>query len=323
MVQESKYKRTNKFRPDPAVRTGSAKPSDYAKSGYDKGHLCPAGDMACDSTAMSESFYMSNMSPQKPGFNRGIWKKLEEQVREWAVEDDVIYVVTGPILSGNLATIGKDKIAVPKYYYKVILDYEEPEFKGIGFVLPNKSSTKPLTQYAVTIDSVEHLTGIDFFAALPDSVERVVESHADINRWEGAKRSINQGVLGYVLFYKGDFMPEIITPGQKSSRSGTVTPVVREIYVYSLTPHNSNFVRQVGYGAFYSKIYTKLIAKTKSDSTGFFQIELPPGKYSFFVKEDSLFYANGIDSAGNILSSTVTKNSMTKLQIDISYLRYD
>ena len=173
---KSVVKRTSDFRPDPMVKTGSAEPSDYKNSGYDRGHLAPAGDMAWSVTAMSESFYMSNMSPQVPSFNRGIWKRLEDQVRDWAIENEEIYVVTGPILEDNLPTIGKNKVAVPNYFYKVILDYKEPELKGIGFVLPNQSSNHPLESYAVTIDSVEILTGIDFFPALPDSLENVIES---------------------------------------------------------------------------------------------------------------------------------------------------
>ncbi|MFA5032461.1 MAG: DNA/RNA non-specific endonuclease [bacterium] len=98
MVKKPAVKRTNKFRADPLVKTGSAKPSDYAKSGYDKGHLCPAGDMAYSAGSMSESFYMSNMSPQMAGFNRGIWKRLEDKARAWARDNDEIHIVTGPVL---------------------------------------------------------------------------------------------------------------------------------------------------------------------------------------------------------------------------------
>ncbi|MBI4722685.1 MAG: DNA/RNA non-specific endonuclease [Candidatus Stahlbacteria bacterium] len=169
-------KRTDDFRSDPMVKTGSAELSDYKNSGYDRGHLAPAGDMKWSETAMYESFYMSNMSPQMPGFNRGIWKKLEDQVRDWAVENEEIYIVTGPILEAGLSTIGKNKVGVPNYFYKVILDYKKPEFKGIGFVLPNQSSQYPLESYTVSIDSVEALTGIDFFPAIPDSLENVIES---------------------------------------------------------------------------------------------------------------------------------------------------
>jgi len=119
--------RGNNFRPDPGVSTGSASLEDYKNSGYDKGHLCPAADMAFDSQAMSETFYLSNMSPQYPSFNRGIWKKLEELVRKWAIQEDSLYVVTGPIFINNKGSIGPDKVTVPGFYYKVLYDPKEPK----------------------------------------------------------------------------------------------------------------------------------------------------------------------------------------------------
>ena len=178
-----KFKRTNKFIADSSISTGSATSQDYKKSGYDQGHLAPAADMAWSKTAMKESFYYSNMSPQLPSFNRDIWKKLEEHVRDWAVDDKAVYVVTGPVLTEGLSTIGPNKVSVPKYYYKVILDYTLPEIKGIGFIMPNAGSKKPLKTYAVTIDSVEKFTGIDFFYRLPDDQEGVIEESMDTGAW--------------------------------------------------------------------------------------------------------------------------------------------
>jgi len=182
--------RSNDFRPDTAVRTGSATNADYQGSGYDRGHMAPAADMSWSMQSMEESFFYSNMSPQVPGFNRGIWKKLEERVRQWAIENKDIYVVTGPVLTDNLPTIGPDKVSVPRYYYKVILDYTLPELKGIGFILPNASSTMPLQSFAVPIDSVEKVTGIDFFPALPDKQEQAIEKTVCIPCWSWS--SINQ-----------------------------------------------------------------------------------------------------------------------------------
>ena len=91
-------KRTNNFRADPSISTGSAHPSDYTRSGFDRGHLAPAADMSFSQQAMSDSFFMSNMSPQRPQFNRGIWGKLEKQIRRFANREGMIVVVTGPIL---------------------------------------------------------------------------------------------------------------------------------------------------------------------------------------------------------------------------------
>jgi|GEM_PF-256274 len=176
-------KRTDDFRPDPDIVTGSPAPEDYRGSGFDKGHLAPAGDFQWSSRAMSETFFMSNMSPQRPGFNRGIWKKLEERVRIWAQENDTLYIATGPVFSDGMQVIGVNRIAVPGLYYKVLLDITEPELKAIGFVLPNESSSLPLQAFAVTVDSVESLTGIDFYPQLPDELENWLESHIDIRLW--------------------------------------------------------------------------------------------------------------------------------------------
>jgi len=177
------FERTDKFISDPKVKTGTASDKDYEGSGYDRGHLAPASDMGWSSTAMAESFYYSNMSPQTPGFNRGIWKKLEELVRTWAVENNTVYVVTGPVLTNGLQTIGPNKVSVPNYYYKVILDYSEPNIKGIGFILPNIGSKEQLQYYAVSIDSVEALTGINFFPLLPDDQEELIEKTLCIKCW--------------------------------------------------------------------------------------------------------------------------------------------
>jgi endonuclease G len=180
---ERKYERTNKFIVDPKVSTGTAAAEDYAKSGYDRGHLAPAGDMAWSSKSMIESFYYSNMSPQMPGFNRGVWKRLEDLVRDWAVENESIYVVTGPILTKKLNTIGVNKVSIPEKYYKVILDYKEPNLKAIAFVLPNESSQENLSQFAVSIDSVEKLTGINFFPKLEDKLENSLEKTICVSCW--------------------------------------------------------------------------------------------------------------------------------------------
>jgi len=175
--------RVNKFTIDPMVKNGSANDADYKNSGYDRGHMAPAGDMTWSGTAMSESFYYSNMSPQVPSFNRGIWKKLEEQVRSWASENKKLYIATGPVLTSNLPTIGLNKVSVPSYYYKAILYYESSNSKAIGFILKNQASNFPLSNYAVSIDSLEKFTNIDFFYQLPDNEEKVIESTLDLTKW--------------------------------------------------------------------------------------------------------------------------------------------
>ncbi len=184
MCNNNGEERTNDFREDKDVKKRSASLEDYKKSGYDRGHLCPAGDMGWSEQTMSESFLMSNMSPQLPGFNRGIWKRLETDVREWTKKNDELYIVTAGVLEDSLHTIGINKVAVPRYYYKVILDCHLPEYKAIAFVLPNQGSKDPVLNFAVSIDSVERLTGINFFPALPDSLENYLESHCYLEKWE-------------------------------------------------------------------------------------------------------------------------------------------
>jgi endonuclease G len=177
-------KRSNKFKEDPLVPTGSASSEDYKKSGYDRGHLCPAGDFKFSVEAMDETFYMSNMSPQKPGFNRGIWEKLEEQVRTWAEEYGVLYIAVGPILKRGLQTIGVyNKVAVPEQYYKIILFYNPPNIRAIAFLMNNESSNLALIHFVVSIDSVETLTHIHFFPALADSIRRIIEKRVDTSGW--------------------------------------------------------------------------------------------------------------------------------------------
>lgn len=186
----SLYKRSNKFYSDPAVKTGSASDHDYKRSGYDRGHLAPAGDMSYSANSMLHSFYYSNISPQEPGFNRGIWKKLEEQLRNWANDYDSIYVVTGPVLSRNLPYIGY-KVAVPEYFYKVVLRYTNNNFEGIGFILPNRSSKSSLIPFAVCIDSVESFTNINFFPSLPDNIETTVERYVNTNNWHWNSKNLS------------------------------------------------------------------------------------------------------------------------------------
>ena len=180
---EKAFERTDEFIPDPAVSSGTATVGDYAKSGYDRGHLAPAADMGWSQQAMAESFYFSNMSPQVPGFNRGIWKNLEEQVRTWAKAYDSIYVVTGPVLKEGLEQLGPNGVSIPKYYYKVILDNTGNDAKAIGFLMPNEASKEPLQKFAVSVDQVEQETGIDFFNKLPDSRENAFEKEVCIPCW--------------------------------------------------------------------------------------------------------------------------------------------
>jgi endonuclease G len=166
--------RSNRFLEDPLVLSGTATNADYAKSGYDRGHLAPAADMSWSLQVMQESFYYSNMSPQLPGFNRGIWKKLEEQVRAWALQYDTLYVVTGPILEAGLLTIGSNEVSVPKAYFKALIAPQQQ--KGIAFVMPNAKSDAAVLAFSLSIDALEAKINRDLFYQLPDQLEHKMES---------------------------------------------------------------------------------------------------------------------------------------------------
>lgn len=173
--------RTDDFRPDPLVSTGSASLADYSGSGYDRGHLCPAADMKLNKTSMSESFFLSNMSPQVASLNRGKWSSLEDQVRQWALAYGGLNVVTGPIFKDNIGSIGTDNVTVPGYYYKVL--YSDQKKIMIGLILPNASSSKSLDQFVVTVDEIEAQTGIDFFPGLEDKFEGQLEGSVSLSGW--------------------------------------------------------------------------------------------------------------------------------------------
>ncbi len=170
----SRVERSNRFMVDPLVSTGSATNADYAKSGWDRGHLAPAADLSWSKEAMQSSFYYSNMSPQWPAFNRGIWKRLEEQVRDWSLLYDTLYVVTGPILSSNLPYIGPNKVSVPKAFFKALVAPNQK--KGIAFLLRNVKSDEPLSTFMLSIDDLEYKLGRDLFYQLPDDVEKLIEA---------------------------------------------------------------------------------------------------------------------------------------------------
>jgi endonuclease G len=177
-------KRKNNFKEDPLVTTGSATDVDYAKSGYDRGHLAPAADMVWDQQAMDESFYYSNMSPQHPSLNRGIWKRLETKAREWAEKYGEIYVATGPVFINMLEEIGPNKVGVPSHYYKTFLITNDGDLQAIAFLIPNEKGGKDIFEYAVTVDSVEAITNIDFYPLLYDKYEEEIESLFNVSYWK-------------------------------------------------------------------------------------------------------------------------------------------
>ena len=188
-IETGKVGRTNNFRKDPKVRTGTAVKADYWYSGYDRGHLAPSADFRWSEKALSESYYYSNMSPQLPEFNRKSWAALEDRLRRYVIfNKEQLYIVSGPVLTDDLPTMEneghKNNVSIPQLYYKVVVDLEGDEKKGIAYLMKNGVNDHPVVSYAVPIDSIESLTGIDFFSSLSTELQNKLESDSDYSRWD-------------------------------------------------------------------------------------------------------------------------------------------
>ena len=172
------------FHEDESVPMPRAVNSDYVRSGYDRGHMCPAGDNKWSAKAMDESFLFTNICPQAPLLNRGDWNEMEQACRKWAKQYGDIYIICGPIFyKKQIKTIGKNKVAVPDAFFKVVLCMKgEP--KAIGFIYKNADGNRPKGDYANSVDEVERITGIDFFPSLPDEIENKIEAQCNLNDWD-------------------------------------------------------------------------------------------------------------------------------------------
>jgi len=157
-LENSVAKRKNNFKEDKSIKSGSAQLVDYKGSGYDRGHLAPAATFVDSQIEMDESFYMSNMTPQHPSFNRGIWKKLETYERKSAMDRDTIYVICGPVLTDNLKTIGPNRVSIPKLYFKILYT----EGWRMCFIMKNEKSNEPLYMFKHNLDIVQKESKINF-----------------------------------------------------------------------------------------------------------------------------------------------------------------
>lgn len=175
--------RSNRFWQDQELE-GCPSTADYARSGYDRGHLCPAADQKWSPKAMEDCFVMANMCPQDHSLNSGAWNTLENKERVWAQRDSAIVIAAGPIYEkSDTKRIGQADVRVPGAFYKVIIAPYVDKPRGIAFIFPNMSSPGSMENYVTTIDDVEKLTGLDFFYNLPDDIEHMVESTASFREW--------------------------------------------------------------------------------------------------------------------------------------------
>lgn len=196
-VEFANVSRTNDFRVDPLVTTGSAVEQDYFLKtilpdgemeydgfGYDRGHLAPSADFRWSQKALSESYFYSNMSPQKPEFNRERWAELEGWIRTYVIDfKEPVFVITGPVLKDGLKQQGENKVSIPEQFYKIVLDYHGDEKKAIAFLMPNDHCTYPVSGYVTSIDEIEKLTGLDFFSSLDDAEEGKLEAMKTMDGW--------------------------------------------------------------------------------------------------------------------------------------------
>jgi endonuclease G len=182
--------RSDSFRLDPLIVEGSSTPADYKDSGFDRGHLLPAGDMKFDREAMRNTFFMSNMTPQPAKFNRGRWSSLENLIRAWGLKYKNLAIVTGPVISENLPQIGVfNKVSVPREYFKVIIrENLDGSLNALGFLMSTDVPFTNLAAYALTINQIEELTGLDFFNSLRDDIEEDLESEIQLENWDFAAK---------------------------------------------------------------------------------------------------------------------------------------
>ena len=178
------YKRSNNFQSDPETSVIQAEDSDYSGSGWQRGHLAPAGDMKWGKQIMNESFYYTNIAPQYGPLNNGYWKRVEEGCRNLAQQYGSIYIVSGCVVEENkYGTIGFNKVYIPDFYYKVLLVKNSQNYKGVGFVFRNSENNMDFEKYMYSIDTVESITGNDFFYHLDDNIEDIVEGEYDSSFW--------------------------------------------------------------------------------------------------------------------------------------------
>lgn len=172
------------FAPDPATSASPAG-NDYRGSGYDRGHMAPAMDMKWSRTSMTEAFYMTNVCPQNHQLNSNVWRIMEQTIHHWAKRNKRLIIATGPVLGNEMKMIGpRHDIAVPKAFYKVV--YAPSQGRGIAFMYNNVTDNgkRSLRSHTVSIDYVERVTGLDFFATLTPQVQASFESQSDYDLWK-------------------------------------------------------------------------------------------------------------------------------------------
>jgi endonuclease G len=250
-VTSGNISRSNDFRLDEKSTCGSAQEVDYFLRkekedgtfeydgfGFDRGHLAPSADFRWSANALSESYYYSNMTPQRPEFNRESWASLEGLLRKIVdQEKKQFYVITGPVLHEGLPQIERsaNKLKIPELHYKIIVDASAENPRGMAFLMPNKKCEQRLSSYVVTIDSLERLTGIDFFPTMNEALETKIEQTADFNAWK------TQGVDGDVEPLDALSLPKgVFNTQQAASKVGSTVSIVGKVVSAKFIPKSQS-----------------------------------------------------------------------------------
>ena len=204
-IIDGEVSRTNDFRGDPLITSGSAEEKDYFLKikldsgkyeydgfGYDRGHLAPSADFRWSQKALSESYFYSNMSPQLPSFNREKWAELEGLIRSYIFENNrSLIVYTGPVLHAQLEKVSRsiNGLSIPEQFFKIVIDYEIG--KAIAYLVPQNHNDQPVESFATSIDEIENVTGIDFLHQIDDEIEEQLERQKDISFWMPEKQKMD------------------------------------------------------------------------------------------------------------------------------------
>jgi endonuclease G len=250
-VTSGNISRSNDFRSDEKSTCGSAQEADYFLRkekedgtfdydgfGFDRGHLAPSADFRWSANALSESYYYSNMTPQRPEFNRESWASLEGLLRKIVdQEKKQFYVITGPVLHEGLPVIERsvNKLKIPEYHYKIIVDASIENPRGMAFLMPNKKCEERLSSYVISIDSLEHLTGLDFFPTMSTELETTIEQTADFNAWKTQGKEGDVEPLDALELPKGYFNTQ-----QAVSKVGSTVSIVGKVVSTKFIPKSQS-----------------------------------------------------------------------------------
>ncbi len=243
--------RSNDFRIDEKSTCGSAQEADYFLReknadgtykydgfGFDRGHLAPSADFRWSANALSESYYYSNMTPQSPEFNRESWASLEGLLRKIVdQEKKEFYVITGPILHDSLPELERsiNKLKIPELHYKIIVDASSENPRGMAFLMPNKKCEQRLSSYVISIDSLERLTGINFFPRMDKILETKIEGKVDFDAWLSQGKDGDVEPLNALELPKGYFNSQ-----QAASKVGQKVSIVGKVVSTKYIPKSES-----------------------------------------------------------------------------------